>query len=188
MARLYQPGKQKETGGKARPVGGFSSVPRGRQFQLDFYPGVIVIDKAKDPGREGFEEEAAQLIADGAEDAQLYAEYGNLESGEAVWFGWTTQPDGRVFRTNLTRCTEEELLAFRDVVMRAVEDALPEVQRRDEKARRAERDGFYGLYRVTRASPQTVDFARKKSEYEAGIQGGLEAPDDAPDGGEPGSA
>lgn len=183
MAGLYQPGKKEPKGGRRRPVGGYSSVPRGRQYQLDFYSGLIVVDKARDLGREGFEDELAQLIADDAEDAELFEKYGNLESGEAIWFGWT-QRDGRaMIRTNLARLTEEELIAFREAVHRAVDDALPEVKRRDEMARQAERDGFYGLYRHTRSAPQAVDFARKKREHAEGIQGRREDSDDTSDGG-----
>lgn len=188
MSRLYQPGRKDGNGRSKRPSGGYSAVPRGRQLQLDFYLGLIVIDKTKDPGREGFEEESSRLFEEGAEDAELYAKYGNLESGEAVWFGWTTQPEGRVIRVQLTRCTEEELLAARDAFNRAVEEALPEVRRRDEEARHAEAAGFYGLYRLTRAAPQIIDFARKKLQHKEGVRGGRQAPDYTPSAGYPGAS
>lgn len=177
MSRLYQPGRKKEGGGAKRPSGGYSAVPRGRQLQLDTYLGTMVVDLDRDPGREGFEEEAARMREEGIEDAELYAKYGNLESGKAVWFGWNTLPEGRSIRVQLTRCTENELLAIRDAFNRAIEEALPEARRRDDEARHAEDAGFYGLYRLTRAAPQILDFARKKLQHQKSLRSGREAPD-----------
>lgn len=186
--RLYQPGRQKSGGTKGRPSGGYSSVPRGRVLQLDFYHGLVVIDKVVDPGREGFEDEAARLRDEGAEDAEQFAEYGNLESGEAVWFGWTTAPEGRSIRVQLTRLTEDELLALQEALNRAVQEALPEVRRRDEKAKHAKDEGFLGLYRLTRAAPQIFDFARKKREHKAGLRVGRQASDSPADEGGSGAS
>lgn len=178
MGSLYQPGRRtpKDDNKPRRRSGGYSAVPRGRQYQVDCYLGLISIDKVKDGGREEFDEDLEQLRDSNVpeEEIELFSRFGNLESGTAVWFGWLLRQENRAFRVNLTRATEEELDAFRDAMLRAVEEARPEVRRRDEEAKRAEEQGFFSLHRVTRSAPQVVDFGRKKSEYNQKLSVGRE--------------
>lgn len=171
---LYKPGKISQKRGEGNRSGGFSAVPRGRHYQLDFHHGKIVVDKSKDIGRSDFEEEVTSARNDSSipeDEVALIEEFGNLESGVAVWFGWQV-PSGGGIRVNLTRLTEEELDALRESILCAVEVARPEVQRRDEEARRAEQEGFYGLHRVTRTSPTILDFRGKIGQHGARVSVG----------------
>jgi len=167
---LYHPGRHETKDRSSRLyTGAYSAVPRGRVYQLDFYPGRIVIDKAKDLGRESFAEDIQAARDDDTfpeEEVELLEKYGNLESGTAIWLGFNLQPGGRNFRINLAKCTEQELDAFRESMLRAVEVARPEVQRRDREAERARDEGFFGLYRFARSAPQVFEFGGERVQYD----------------------
>lgn len=172
MSGLYRPGRN-VGGNKQKSPGYYSAVPRGRSFQLDFNMGKVVVDKLPDEGQPDFADDVERLRSQGAsdEELELFQRYGNLESGTSVFIG-LSKKSGQGIRFNLTRCTEEELMGFLEAAVRAVNEALPEVRRRDEEARRAEEEGFYGLNRVTRSSPQILDLGRKRGEYIQELQVG----------------
>lgn len=75
---------------------------------------------------------------------------------------------------NLTRMTEEELLATKKLLDRAFELALPVVQRRDKEANDALDQGDDTYPRVYRAVPQLVYREGAVTEYRESLHGRLE--------------
>lgn len=70
---------------------------------------------------------------------------------------------------NLSSFTEAELLAFKEVLIEAIDWALPVVRRRDEEAQNEFNEGGESFERVYRAVPRVVYRTRISDEHSKGI-------------------